>query len=83
MPTTRILEQYGGDREAEGSFMSCKRSGSLLAGALLVAWLAVPRAVAQERTDPGVMLQAALHQELVDGDLEHAIELYQDISYRP
>jgi len=62
--------------------MSYKQSGSLLAGALLVAWLAVPCAAAQERTDPGVMLQAALHQELVDGDLERAIDLYQDILAR-
>ena len=62
--------------------MNYDRTRWILAAALLVASLAVPPAVAQEGTDPGVMLQAALHQELVDGDLERAIELYQDIVTR-
>ena len=67
---------------AMGGAMNYDRTRWILAAAVLAVWPTVPPAVAQERTDPGVMLQAALHQELVVGDLEHAIDLYQDILAR-
>ena len=66
--------------------MNHKRSqsarGTVLLTMSLLIGVAVQPGAAQERTDPEVLLQAAVHQELVDGDLERAIELYQDILAR-
>jgi Tol biopolymer transport system component len=46
---------------------------------VLVVLLAASGALAQERSEAEVLLQAARHAEQVDGDLERAIELYRGV----
>ncbi len=59
--------------------MTATRITPLLLGVLIGASLATPVARAQDRPEPAVLLQAAVHTELVEGDLARAIQLYGDI----
>jgi Tol biopolymer transport system component len=56
-----------------------RRSLSLLLAALLTAWFATGFTAGQTNDQAEVQLKAAMHKELVDGDLKGAIELYQKI----
>ena len=51
------------------------RLGALLAAGLLTTLVAMP----QNNDQAEVLLQSALHKELVDGELEQAIDLYKKI----
>ena len=59
--------------------MKSRNGKSRLLSALLPAIVCVLLSAAsgQENDGAEVLLQRAVHQELVDGDLEDAIELYQ------
>ena len=52
---------------------------TMLAALALALCLAAPVALAQQQQEADVLLQEALHKEMVDGDLEEAISLYQKI----
>lgn len=59
--------------------MQTRTLASLIAGLLLAGVSASPAAAAQTPDRPQVLLQAAIHQEVVEGDLERAIRMYRDI----
>ena len=63
----------------EGRIMNTGRTGSILLGLLVATVVAALPASAQDRKEAEVLLQAAVHVELVEGDLERAIQLYQEI----
>ena len=46
---------------------------------LLAGLCSAALAGAQKSDDPDVLLQAAIHKETIEGDLEQAIRMYQDI----
>ena len=58
--------------------MRYRRVDSLVTALVLAAAVAAPTLIAQER-DAEVLLQAAMHTEQVEGDLEQAIQLYREI----
>jgi Tol biopolymer transport system component len=64
---------------AEEKIMKTKRAGRLLAVTMLAGLLATSLAIAQKDEQGEVMLQAAKQKQLVDGDLETAIQLYKRI----
>ena len=64
---------------AEGRIMNTGRTGSILLGLLVAIMVAAPPASAQDPKEAEILLQAAVHVELVEGDLERAIQLYQEI----
>ena len=59
--------------------MKTKRAGRLLAVTMLAGLLATSLAIAQKDEQGEVMLQAAKQKQLVEGDLEAAIQLYKNI----
>jgi Tol biopolymer transport system component len=63
----------------EGKIMKTKRAGRLLAVTMLAGLLATSLAIAQKDEQGEVMLQAAKQKQLVEGDLEAAIQLYKNI----
>jgi Tol biopolymer transport system component len=66
-------------RVKEEKIMKTKRAGRLLAVTMLAGLLATSLAIAQKDEQGEVMLQAAKQKQLVDGDLETAIQLYKNI----
>jgi Tol biopolymer transport system component len=62
-----------------GKIMKTTRASWFLAVALVAALLAASFAIAQKDDQAEVMLQAAKQKQLVDGDLEGAIQLYKNI----
>ncbi len=57
---------------------------SLLVAALLLAVPALPTSATSQQTKTAeVLLQEAVHKEIVDGELEAAIKLYRVILDRP
>ncbi|MCH7825134.1 MAG: PD40 domain-containing protein [Acidobacteria bacterium] len=62
--------------------MTMIRTARFLTVFLIGVLAAMPRVQAQSSDQAGVMLQAAIQTELVDGDLGEAIELYNDILAR-
>ncbi len=61
--------------------MLCKRIGTLLVVWAVVA-LALNASLAAQERDAEVALQQAMHVEQVEGNLDHAIQLYRDIVAR-
>ena len=53
---------------------------ALLGRILLLALWSSPAIPAQEREDLEVLYQRAVHQEVVEGDLEQALELYRQVT---
>ena len=62
--------------------MRVKTIGSILTTWLLVTAISASPAGARQNGEAEVMLQAAMHRELVEGELEQAIELYRAIADR-
>ena len=60
--------------------MRVKTIGSILTTWLLVTAISASPAGARQNGEAEVMLQAAMHRELVEGELEQAIELYRAIA---
>src|SRR5687767_4332244 len=72
---TRLTSPTRPDSESETSMRY-----TTLAVVVLISGLAMPPAVVAQRADKGAaMLEAATQAELVDGNLETAIKLYQQI----
>ena len=53
---------------------------ALLSRILLLALWSAPAIPAQGREDPEVLYQRAVHQEVVEDDLEQALELYRQVT---
>src|SRR5713226_6419825 len=62
-----------------GKIMKTTRAGRLLALTILAGLLAVPLAIAQKDDQAEVLMQAAHQKQLVEGQLEEAIQLYKRI----
>src|SRR5215467_466647 len=63
----------------EEATMNMKLLNRNLAVALLAAFCGVAAAAMQKNDQADVLLQAAIHKETVEGNLEQAIGLYKDI----
>lgn len=59
--------------------MKNRRTKFFLTALLLAGLLGASVTTAQKTNDPEVQLQAAFHKQMVDGDLETAIQLYKSI----
>jgi Tol biopolymer transport system component len=60
--------------------MKNMRAGAFLMGVLLAGLLAASLAVAQKNTQGEILMQAANHKQVVEGQLEDAIQIYKRIA---
>src|SRR5713101_884333 len=66
-----------------GKIMKTMRAGRLLALTILAGLLAAPLAIAQKDDQAEMLMQAAHQKQLVEGQLEEAIQLYKRIVQEP
>ena len=63
--------------------MKATRAARFLASAIFAGLLAAPLAIAQKDDQAEVLMQAAHHKQLVEGQLEEAIQLYKRVVQEP